>query len=238
MAADAPKHKSLQPDAWLDKDRAFPMLGKLVVEFRHIDGRWQLQDAATDSKDETVRSVRKLAGCLGPDADVRHRLRQPGQDDARRGHDPDFHGTCLAEADLESVPLPAQPAWPGARHDARQQEEPDRDPAGRPRRHYMFTLMTGGPCPLDSTPAGSENSAFKIAEVTIFEKGEAQVKRLSSMFLSQQLLHAYADALSNRDKIRLEKMSTEDFRRRVWGRATNRRSSRRRSPRSRRPVRH
>jgi hypothetical protein len=218
VVADAPKHKSLQPDARVDKDRAFLMLGKLVVEFRHIDGRWQLQDAATDAKDETVRSVRKLAGCLVQTQTFLTAYGSQIKTTLEEVTTPDFHGTCLAEADLDAVPLPVQ-ALLGLKYDARQQKNRTEILLDGPGGIYMFTLVTGDLAPRDSTPAGSENSSPKVAEVTIFEKGGSQVKRLSSMFLSQQLLHVYADALSNRDKIRLEKMSTEDFRRRVWGRA-------------------
>jgi len=218
VVADVPKHKSLRPDARVDKDHAVLMLGKLVVEFRQIEGHWQLTDAAADAKDESVRSSRKLAGCLVQTQKFLQAYGSGIKTTLQEATTPEFHEQCLAGAELETVPLPVQSLL-GLSYEARQQKSHTDILLDGPGGVYMFTLSTGELAPTASTPAGSDNAAPRISEVTIFEKNGSQVKRLSSMFLSQALLHVYADALINRDKTRLEKMSTEDFRRRVWSRA-------------------
>lgn len=218
VVADVPKHKSLRPDARVDKDHAVLMLGKLVVEFRQIDGHWQLTDAAADSKEQSVRSSRKLAGCLVQTQKFLQAYGSGIKTTLEEATTAEFHNQCLAGADLATVPLPVQPLL-GVAYDAKQQKNHTEILLEGPGGTYMFTLLTGDLAPTSSTPIDSANAAPRISEVTIFEKSGSQVKRLSSMFLSQALLHVYADALINRDKIRLEKMSTEDFKRRVWSRA-------------------
>lgn len=218
VVADVPKHKSLRPDARVDKDHAVLMIGKLVVEFRQIDGHWQLTDAAADSKDESVRSTRKLAGCLVQTHNFLQAYGSQIKTSLQEVTTPAFYDNCLAEAELDSVPIPVQ-ALLGLNYKAQQQKTYTEILLDGPGGVYMFTLNTAELAPTATTPSGSETEAPRISEVTIFEKGGSQVKRLSSMFLSQALLHVYADALADRDQLRLTQMSTEDFRRRVWGRA-------------------
>jgi hypothetical protein len=217
VVADAPKHKALRPEARVDKNRAVLMLGKLVVNFEQIEGHWQLTDAAAEAKDDTVRSVRKLASCLGTTQQFLQAYGSQIKTTVQEVTTPQFYDTCLAEAELDVVPLPVQ-AILNVSYKASQQKNRTEIQLEGPGGIYMFTMSTGDLAPTASTPTDSANARPKISEVTIFEKGGSQVKRMSSVYLSQALLLVYADALVQRDRMRLDKMSTEDFRRRVWSR--------------------
>lgn len=223
-----PSHQgTFKPDARLNGDTAFVVVphpdGNLFLELVQQNESWQLHDLAIEpkSKDSTgIRSLMKMVAALDQSARFLSAYGEENRDALSGLASSSFYKQCLSGADFTKVPVPAA-ALLEKSYEARQFTDGG-DSISRVElliqeesQTFMLTLRAEEIPQADSAKKTTE---FRVDEVTIFEKGSKDVKRMSSLFLAQAISHAYMSALVERDISRLKEMSSTNFNDRVWGR--------------------
>ncbi|MCA9080963.1 MAG: hypothetical protein KDA58_10420 [Planctomycetaceae bacterium] len=212
------RQRTVRPEARMNGDLAVVVVphpeGELFIELKKQD-TWQVNDAAVQPKNKTengIPSIKKLALTLNRTAEFLSSYAAVEREGLQATSTPKFFDRCLSAADLATVPLPVA----------------DLLLDGYELRHYTdrrellleahdITYMLS----LQSTQSEAEvqqgkDPRYLVDEVTIFEQGGDQVKRVSAMFLSHAVVQLYGEALSQRDLHSLKKLSSPDFNARVW----------------------
>jgi len=223
-----PGHQStFKPDARLNGNKAFVVVphpqGSLFLELHQNDSAWKLHDLAIEpnSKESTgIRALSKVVSALNQSAVFLNAYGTEDRDMLGKSSTKNFHSQCLAAADLKKISLPVQVLLSDS-YEARQFTDGsetikrvelllhDQD------KTFMLTLREEEPVKEDGTKGIAE---LRVDEVTMFEKGDKDVRRMSSVFLSLAVSNLYVDALRLRDLKKLKEMSSSDFNDRVWNR--------------------
>jgi hypothetical protein len=211
-----PLETRILPDAQVNEEiaelRVARSDGEMILKFRRDGLRWKLDDLALESRrsGDDIASARlvtsAMAAALRFDAAYRNSDKRTLQQVCTR---PFFEGS-LAPADLTLVRLP--------------QTADGLD---------KFDIKLDGTMATFVVPAGSEVlkislkqravddeyhavPRFEVDEVTIYDLGSRQDKRLSSLFTAQATMEVFGSALADGDVNALKNCSTHDFNQRVW----------------------
>ena len=214
------RQRTFRPEARLDRDRAVVVVphpdGDLFLKLRQSSERWMVEDLAIepDALDETgVRSLIRLGKGLNQTARFLTAFASEDHKALSETASHKFFHQCLAAADLQSVALPV-PALLADAYEFRQFRDRIEMLLDGPEATYMLTLIQEENAAEDDKT--SEGPTTRIDEVTIFDGDDAEVKRMSAMFLSHAIVQLYSDALLDRDLDKLQEISSADFRQRVW----------------------
>lgn len=226
VAGDGPL-RSFRPEASMKDDRAIVKLsrsgtgggrdGEVLMELKIIDGRWLLEDASWPGTDHSdVSSLRKLALAL---TFSRKFLEAYGAEDksAIAGLcSPEF-AKCLESAELKRVPLPVVDLLTKPFEVRQHQQKLDVLLAAE---NETFTLNVMWQNANGEAPTSSSDVVTQacVEEITIYDRKEEQVKRVSSMFQAHAVVEYYSEILAAGDVDQLRMLSTSSFNDRVWKR--------------------
>ncbi|GEM_PF-451867 len=221
------RQQTFKPDARLNGNTAVVVLphpnGSMYLELVRESDRWLLHDLAVEpkSKESTgIRSLMKMVSSLDQTAKFLTAYHEENREALAKLTTKHLSKQCLIGADLKEVPLPA-PELLETNYEARQYTDGTNVIKRvellitKEKQTYMITLRDEE---VDLNENGGKTSQLLVDEVTIYENGSKDVKRLSSLFLTRAIADAYLDALIKRDVARLKEISSSDFNRRVWSR--------------------
>lgn len=210
------KGRTLKPKAEIDKDNAIVTLprakGKLVLGFRKVAGRWRVADASVETagSDKNVPSLLKKAVVIRTAHEF---LTAYGQNDRRQLQavcTPKFYRESLRYGDLRDMPLETHP---GGRPDL--DVTVDRTRAvytvKQPTRWLRVALVLA-----DKADRPESRTKFLVEDVAVYDLRNRRETRVSSFFTARVKAQLFAEALARRNLTMVEKLSTGDFRRRVW----------------------
>jgi hypothetical protein len=214
---EMPAETRILPDERINEEFAElrvarPPDGEIILKFRRDGLRWKLDDLALESRrsGDDIASARQVTSAMSAalrfEAAYRNSDKRALEQVCTR---PFFEGS-LAPADLTLVKLPKT----GDGLD-------------------KFDIKLDGSMATLVVPAGSEVlkislkqkavddeyhavPRFQVDEVTIYDLGSRQDKRLSSLFTAQATMEAFGAALADGDIATLNNNSTHDFNLRVW----------------------
>ncbi|SFH86312.1 hypothetical protein [Planctomicrobium piriforme] len=220
------QQSTFKPDARLNGEKAFVVVphpqGSLFLELHQTETSWKLHDLAIEpsSKDSTgIRALSKVVAALNQSAQFLNAYGSKTQESLTKSTTRNFK-QCLTGADLDKIPLPV-PTLLADAYEARQFTDGtqtvkrvelllhDKD------QTFMLTLREEEPLKEDGSKGLAE---FRVDEVTLFEKGDKDVRRMSSVFLTHAVVHLYVAALRDRDMTKLKELSSSNFNDRVWNR--------------------
>lgn len=219
---------TFKPDARLNGNMAFLVLphpeGNLLLTMSREEDRWLLHDLALEpkSKDSTgIRSLAKMVAAFDKSAVFLSAYEAENREALQGSASAHLFKQCLSGGDLKHVPVPSSTLL-NASYEARQFTD-GTEAVKRVEmllkdgeQTYMLTLREED---IPQEEAGKKVTEFRVDEVTIFEKGSKDVKKMSSLYLTHAISNAYVAALVNRDVVRLREISSRNFNDRVWGRA-------------------
>ena len=215
----------IRPEAQIDDEAAVVRLprksGQMLISFRKTDGQWLIHDIAVESRGEnkntpSIPSVRQLATALRSVSTFLDAYQTSDKEKLKTVCKPAFFNGCIEPSDLSIVKL----------LNAEQAAAAD----------YQIKLESGlvdfvvtGPeevMKLSLVRVDGEDSKtpirYLVDEVTLYDLGDKQEKRLSALFMSHGLTQVFAEALSQRRLDLLLLLSSSDFKRRVWSRIDER----------------
>ncbi|MEX0716497.1 MAG: hypothetical protein WD066_07920 [Planctomycetaceae bacterium] len=222
IIGEAAERKS-KPQATVDHDSAEVSIpragGKLVVSCRLVGGQWKISDVAVDSRTSSERlpSARGQAEALL--AAVRFLDAYSAADKTTLDQTCAPHlSSCLKLADMGRFPLPnSREALP--RHEIRvigpkaEFEVPGKTQILKVQLERP--LLDGGG--LDDNVA-VERGPYRVQSVTLYQIDGSQERRLSAVLTAEPIMEIFAQAFAQRDLEFLRKVSTLDFRERLWDR--------------------
>lgn len=221
------RQQTFKPDARLNGNTAVVVLphpnGSMYLELVRESDRWLLHDLAVEpkSKESTgIRSLMKMVSSLDMSAKFLQAYQEENRESLSRLTTRQLSKHCLIGADLKEVPLPATELLETG-YEARQYTDGTSTIKrvelliSKDSQTYMITLREEE---VELEEKGMKTSQLLVDEVTIYENGSKDVKRLSSLFLTRAIADAYVKALVKRDVARLKEISSTDFNRRVWSR--------------------
>jgi hypothetical protein len=220
VSGDGPM-RSFRPDARMQDDKAVVGLTRgdnsLMLEFKQAEGRWLLLDASwKGGDDEDVRSLRKLSVAL---THARRFLEAYAAEDqsalatlTTSGFYSSLEGAELEQASIPVVDLMTRP------YQCRQNRQRVDVLLSDDSTTYTLNIVAA-----DSKADGTESDGksaeeARVEELTIYDREEGQVKRLSSMFQAQAVVEIFGEMLATRDPAQLRQLSTTDFNEQVWRR--------------------
>ncbi len=212
VSSQTPQQKTLRPEARLNGDKAVVQVGRVMVEFQRHEDQWLVQDAALEDQQDTIRSVRKLAGALHQAERFLAALEATDKTKMGEIATPEFHDGVLVSADLKSIPVPFKELREHP-YEARQQRDSLDLVLAAEQGAYIVSLVfkseTGSNVP-------EINALPRVSELTIVKHGSSETQRLSAMVLSETIVQLFNEALVSRNVPRLQSLSSSDFRERVW----------------------
>jgi hypothetical protein len=212
---------TLRPEAHIDDDTAVVSLsrtrGGLTVILTQTDDQWRVTDVAFDVKNgEPVPSVRIMAVTLQTAVKFLNAYSTNDRAGITAVSDPAFDRK-LAGADLATVPLPVV-GMLAAKYEYKHHGDSVDFVVPQGSSEYVVSLKKQ----IDDKPKGlGKLPTFLVSEVTLFEKGSNEIKRLTSLFSVHAVVEVFADALIARDRARLLALSTPEFNDRAWSPAND-----------------
>ncbi|HVJ66521.1 MAG TPA: hypothetical protein VM510_00985 [Caulifigura sp.] len=216
-----------RPEASMKENRAVVKLsrsgagggrdGEVLMEFKLTDDRWLLEDASWPGADHSdVSSLRQLSIAL---TFARKFLEAYGAEDkpALAGLCTSELNRCLEGSELKRVPLPVVDLLTRP-FEVRQHR--DKLDVLLAAENETFTLNVQWQNEKGEIPTSSTDKVTqaRVEEITIYDRKEEQVKRVSSMFQAHALVEYYAEVLATGDVEQLRVLSTTGFNDRVWRR--------------------
>jgi hypothetical protein len=226
VAGDGPL-RSFSPEASMKENRAVVKLsrsgagggrdGEVLLEFKLNDGRWLLEDASWPGTDHSdVSSLRKLSLAL---TFSRKFLEAYGEEDksALAGLCTPEFAHCLEAAELKRVPLPVVDLLTRPFEVRQHMHKLDVLLAAE---NETFTLNVAWQNEKGEAPTTSSDQVTqaRVEEITIYDRNDDQVKRVSSMFQAHSIVEYYSEILVAGDVDQLRHLSTVGFNDRVWKR--------------------
>ncbi len=225
--------KRLQPRAQLDEQIAYVRLpigvGEMVLTMKNIDKRWAVDEVAINSTNEkeAIPSARQLAQITVAATGFLTAYQAGDKSALKQVTVPKFFDNSLAASDLSQVKLPGgdlspdnvqtQIAWQGF--------STSDDPQIRQLSGKHSDFIVEGPEEIlklsllrQEGEDASQPVRYLVEDVTLFELGTKQEKRLSALFTAHALVQVFAEALAARDLETLKWTSSSDFADRVWKR--------------------
>ncbi len=219
------KLETFRPEARIQTNRATVQLprqsGQLVLELVRLSDpapRWVIQDAVLHStRGRPPESAAHVARCVRQATEFLRAYEARDREALRQVASPTFYEQALQAADFDTVPLPI-PRLLATRFEL---EEHDHRidllfDVGEDTYLVTMTREREQEPRLRSSPAPA--SPCRVEELTIYERGGAQIKPLSVLFTAQAVVEVYAEALAARDVSLLSQLSTRDLNERVWER--------------------
>lgn len=215
------KTRAFRPEARIDEDRAVVKLSRsrdgLMVSLARKDDRWLVTDVAPEDRDEeSAASARIMAGVVKTAVDFMNAYASEDRDAMEAASDPAFHKK-LSGADLSTVPLPVIGLL-AARYEYLQHDESVDFILPHGSNKYIVNLKRQDQ---EKTRRLNKLPTYAVSEVTLFEDGSNEIKRLSSLFTVHAVVELFAEALIERDRGRLLALSTPEFNERAWARAND-----------------
>jgi len=221
------KQSTFKPDARLNGNKALVVVphpqGSLYLDMMQTGDRWILHDLAIEpsAKDSTgIRALSKVVAALSRSAEFLSAYREENRDALSKTSTKTLFDQCLSAADLKEIPLPVEHLL-AHDYEARQFTDGTKNVKRvelllkENDTTFMLTLREQEPKNEDGSKGNGE---FRVDEVTIFEKGDQDVRRLSAVFLTHAIVNVYVKALKDRDLVKLKELSSTDFCNRVWSR--------------------
>jgi hypothetical protein len=208
-------NKKLRPKAELDGAAAIVSLprinGKMILALKMRDGKWNVADVAVESRRENDRlpSLLKKAVVMRAAHNFLAAYAAGNRRELEKLCTRKFYTETLSSSDLALMPLQS----PGAA-DAPFEVTLEKTRANylvkEPKRWVRISLI-----PLDKKADAA--TRYLVEDVAVHRLGTKQEVRLSSFFTGRVKAKLFAAAIARRDVSVLSKLSTGDFRRRVWG---------------------
>jgi len=222
------RQSSFKPDARLNGQKAFVVIphpqGSLFLEMKQTGNRWILQDLAiepTSAESTGIRALSKMVFALNRAAEFLSAYQDQNRDALASKTTRNFYNSCLSGASFEEIPLPVEQLLADNNYEARQFTDGGKlvKRVEMLLKHgettYMVTLREEEPRNADGTNGTAE---LRVDEVTMFEKGDKDVRRMSAVFLTHAIVNVYVKALQDRDLVKLKELSSTNFCERVWNR--------------------
>ncbi len=215
--------RSFRPEARLERDQAVVLVprstGKLIVDLKLIDGRWRVGDVAHESRGkEQLASARQTGAALRAAAKFLEAYSTSNRDALAGWSAPLLYDNSLVAADLATVPLPVV-GMLAAKYELHRNGERMDLLVPHGKLSYMVSLVRPAGKAEDSPGETVRTAAeFVVDEVTIYDDGGRQSRRMSAVLTSQAVVELFASALSARDLPRLQLLSTAEFCERAWNR--------------------
>jgi hypothetical protein len=219
--------RSWRPEASMKEDRAIVKLTRsgasggrdreVMMEFKLADGRWLLEDASWPGVDHSdVSSLRKLSLALTFSRKFLEAYGASDKSSLKHLCTPEF-GRCLEGSDLNRVPLPVVDLLTRPFEVRQHMHKLDVLLAAE---NETFTLNVQWQNENGEVPTSSDDKVTqaRVEEITIYDRKQEEVKRVSSMFQAHAVVEYYAEVLSSGDVERLKYLSTSQFNDRVWKR--------------------
>jgi len=208
--------KSMRPEAQIDEDRAIVKLsrsrGALMISLTRKDDRWLVTDVAADAKPgETTASVRVMAGAIQTAVKFLEAYGQSDLAGLAAVSEPAFDKK-LAGADLSTVPIPVA-AMLATKYEYLHHGNSVDVVLPTGTNKYVISLSREAD---EKKQRLHKSHDYRVSEVTLYEAGSNEIKRLSSIFTAHAVVEVFADALIARDRARLLALSTQDFNDRAW----------------------
>jgi hypothetical protein len=215
-----------RPEVRMQETRAAVLVprrnGKLEINLALSDSEsttWQVTEVLQQSSrdEQPAQSASQLAECLGAASEFLQAYARG--DRARLGElsSAVFYDQALSAGDLASVPIPVEQLL-ATPYELEQQGLHSDLLFAAGENTYLVSLIRDKDeevvLPGDERPAPQ----YRVAEVTIYERGGAQIKPLSSLFTAQAVVEIFAEALAARDVTLLKQLSSGDLNERVWNR--------------------
>lgn len=216
QTVDSINTRTLKPEARIDDDRAVVKLSRarnaLMVSLNRKEGRWRVTDAAADSRDkESTSSVRIMACAMQTAVKFMNAYSADNRLALKEVSDPAFDRK-LAGADLKTVELPVV-GMLAAKYEYMQHADSVDFILPQGANKYVISLA-----PLkDDKPKGlGKLPTYLVSEVTLYEEGSNEIKRMTSLFTVHSFVEVFADALITRDRARLLALSTQELNEGAW----------------------
>lgn len=219
------KLETFRPEARIQTNRATVQLprqsGPLVLELVRLPDpapRWVIQDAVLHStRGRPPESAAHVARCVRQATEFLRAYEAQDREALRSVVTPSFYEQALQAADFNAVELPISrllaTRFELEEHDHRIDLMFD---VGEDTYLITMTRDREQEPRLRSAPAPA--SVCRVEELTLYERGGAQIKPLSVLFTAQAVVEVYAEALAQRDLPLLAQLSTRDLNERVWER--------------------
>lgn len=215
MGDPGKQQRRARPDAQLDDDVAIVTLprlnGNLVLSMRLQNATWRVSDIALDAHGDAdaIKSVAKTATLMNSALAFLNAYERQDKPALQKVSTEKFYRQSLLPAELALVPLP----------------EADRAPSDFEVSLYgdnaSFVLTDENQTinidllrPINQDGELADN--YLVAEVTVYEDGSDERKRLSALFTSRDRVRIFADALNRGDLDMLRSICTPEFNERVW----------------------
>ncbi|MBT6487374.1 MAG: hypothetical protein HOK71_22215 [Planctomycetaceae bacterium] len=211
------KSKSkLKPDVQMDEDIAVVTLpgddGDLVISYRLREEGWKVSDLAVEARTtgKHIPSVAKMANVVRTTGEFLSAYSAANKKALQTTATRQFFNSSLAPADLSMVQLPASLEslrdYEVTLHKNRADFVVRRD-----TEVTRFSLIRDQN-QTDSVPR------FFVDDVTIYEMGSRQEKRLSALFTAHATMLVFSEALGQRNPNLplIRKTASRDFNKRVW----------------------
>lgn len=219
---DGVSTRSLRPQAQMEGDVALVKVpasrGSVMIQFEREDGRWYVANLSPDSHDQTEPlSALRLARALSAATRFLKAYERGDRQAISQLATGRFFQNSLVAAELSAVPLPVTELMAVPYEQHYHGDHVDLV-MGTDAGSWVLTLTSADsgepPLPGDDKPEIS----YAVEEVTIYENGTGQIKKLSSVFTAQAVVELYAQALGNRDRATLAALSTPEFNGLAWSR--------------------
>ena len=215
-----PAGKKLRPKAELDGADAIVTLprstGKMILVFRLQDDKWKVADVAVESRKDKnhLPSLLKKAVVIR----TAHRFLKAYAAGDRRELEKNctqkFYRESLASSDLALMPLHSRPE--SITDFEVTQDETRANYLIKERHRWVRIAMLRS----DNKRADADSpTEYLVEDVAIHRLKTKQEIRLSSFFTARAIAQLFAEGVATRNLTLLRKISSGDFRRRVWDKA-------------------
>lgn len=216
VSAGKPSGGKYRPNAQMDEKVAVVRLPRLqgdtVISMELNNGRWEVSDVAVDSKgDDQLPSMLRLAYAVNGCTTFLAAYGRGDKASLAEWSTKEFFEGSLAIGELGQAKLP----------DAQLSEHDMQVKLRGNRADFIFkndaelVQIETHRIP-DQAPDAPPK--FQVSEVTIYEMGTKQQKRLSALFTAQAMLEIFMNAMAAGDVDTLKHSSTQDLAQRVWNR--------------------
>jgi len=216
QAVEGVSTRSLRPEARIDEDRAVVKLsrsrGGMMISLSRTDDRWLVTDVAADAHDgESTASVRVMAGTIQTAVKFLNAYSENDLMALGAVSEPAFDKK-LAGADLSTVQIPVV-GMLATRYEYLHHGDSVDFVVPQGTNKYVISLKRQSDEKHDRL---HKLQTYLVSEVTLYEAGSSEIKRLSSVFTAHAVVEVFADALIKRDRSRLLALSTAEFNDRAW----------------------
>ncbi|MFV0444164.1 MAG: hypothetical protein ACK5Q5_11400 [Planctomycetaceae bacterium] len=223
---DGLKDDTFRPEARIQPAHAVVLLprrsGKLQLDLEHdptSPHRWMIRDIVRQSsrQGEPDLSVAHLAGTVGQAADFLNAYQSQDHKALQEVSTEAFYAKTLSTADFSTAPLPV-PQLLASRFVIEEQDQRTDLVFELGDDTYLISMSRTQQPDVVLPEQRSSESPCRVDEVTVYERGGAQIKPLSVVFSAQAVVEVFAESLAQRDLALVTELSTQDLNRRVWSR--------------------